>query len=55
VWERGVGETASSGTSAVAVAAVFGISPVTVRFPGGDLEVRFEGSRAYLTGPAREI
>jgi diaminopimelate epimerase len=55
VWERGVGETASSGTSAVAVAAVFGISPVTVRFPGGDLEVRFEGARAYLTGPAKQI
>jgi diaminopimelate epimerase len=52
VWERGVGETASSGTSAVAVAAVFGISPVTVRFPGGDLRVRFEERRAYLTGPA---
>jgi len=52
VWERGVGETASSGSSAVAIAAVFGISPVTVRFPGGDLAVRFEGGRAYLTGPA---
>jgi hypothetical protein len=23
-----------------------------VRFPGGDLDVRFEGGRAYLTGPA---
>jgi diaminopimelate epimerase len=52
VWERGAGETASSGSSAVAVAAAFGISPVTVRFPGGDLDVRFEGGRAYLTGPA---
>jgi diaminopimelate epimerase len=52
VWERGAGETASSGSSAVAVAAVFGISPVTVRFPGGDLTVRFEGARAFLTGPA---
>ena len=52
VWERGAGETASSGSSAVAIAAVFGISPVTVRFPGGDLSVRFEGNRAYLTGPA---
>ncbi len=51
VWERGVGETASSGSSAVAIAAAFGISPVTVRFPGGDLAVRFEGARAYLTGP----
>jgi diaminopimelate epimerase len=55
VWERGAGETASSGSSAVAVAAVFGISPVTIRFPGGDLGVRFEGSRAFLTGPARCI
>jgi diaminopimelate epimerase len=53
VWERGAGETASSGSSAVAVAAVFGISPVTVRFPGGDLTVRFDGARAFLTGPAQ--
>jgi diaminopimelate epimerase len=52
VWERGAGETASSGSSAVAIAAVFGISPVTVRFPGGELGVRFERGRAYLTGPA---
>jgi diaminopimelate epimerase len=52
VWERGVGETASSGTSAVAVAAALGMRPAVVRFPGGDLTVRFEGSRAFLTGPA---
>jgi diaminopimelate epimerase len=52
VWERGAGETASSGSSAVAVAAAFGRSPVVVRFPGGELHVRFEGTRAYLTGPA---
>jgi diaminopimelate epimerase len=52
VWERGVGETGSSGTSAVAVAAAFGMSPATVRFPGGELVVRFENGRAYLTGPA---
>ncbi len=55
VWERGVGETASSGSSAVAVAAAFGISPVTVRFPGGDLVVRFEHARAFLTGPAERV
>ena len=55
VWERGVGETASSGSSAVAVAAAFGISPVTVRFPGGDLIVRFEHARAFLTGPAKRV
>ena len=52
VWERGVGETGSSGTSAVAIAAAFRTSPATVRFPGGELFVRFEGGRAYLTGPA---
>jgi len=55
VWERGVGETGSSGTSAVAVAAAFGLEPATVRFPGGPLQVRFEGLRAFLTGPARRV
>ena len=52
VWERGAGETASSGSSAVAVAAALGLSRVTVRFPGGPLDVRLDGRRAYLTGPA---
>ena len=52
VWERGVGETSASGTSAVAVAAALGQNAATVRFPGGALEVRFEGRRAFLTGPA---
>ena len=52
VWERGAGETASSGSSAVAIAAAFGMSPATIRFPGGELVVRLEGPRAFLTGPA---
>jgi diaminopimelate epimerase len=52
VWERGAGETASSGSSAVAVAAAFGGEPVVVSFPGGDLSVRFEDGDALLTGPA---
>ena len=53
VWERGVGETAASGTSAVAVAAAtHPDGEVLVHFPGGDLRVRLEGGRAYLTGPA---
>jgi diaminopimelate epimerase len=53
VWERGVGETASSGTSAVAVAAAtHGEGEVAVRFPGGELRVRLEHGRAFLTGPA---
>jgi diaminopimelate epimerase len=55
VWERGVGETASSGTSAVAVAAALGLDPATIRFPGGELLVRFEGARAFLTGPATRV
>jgi diaminopimelate epimerase len=55
VWERGVGETASSGTSAVAVAAALRLDPATIRFPGGELVVRFEGRRAFLTGPAERV
>lgn len=52
VWERGVGETDASGTSAIAVAAAFGGGCVTVRFPGGELVVEIEGGRARLTGRA---
>jgi diaminopimelate epimerase len=56
VWERGVGETSASGTSAVAVAAAtHGEGVVVVSFPGGDLTVRLEGCRAWLTGPARRL
>jgi diaminopimelate epimerase len=56
VWERGVGETSASGTSAVAVAAAtHGDGDVVVHFPGGDLRVRLEGGRAYLTGPAERV
>ena len=56
VWERGVGETASSGTSAVAVAAVtHGEGDVVVRFPGGDLRVRLANGRAWLYGSAERV
>jgi diaminopimelate epimerase len=55
VWERGAGETASSGTSAVAVAAALGREDAVVHFPGGPLRVRFDGCRAFLTGPARPV
>jgi len=52
VWERGVGETAASGTSAVAVAAAtHGRGEVVVVFPGGELTVRLEDGRAWLIGP----
>jgi diaminopimelate epimerase len=61
VWERGAGETLSSGTSAVAVAGAavahgWCESPVTVHLAGGDLLVTLDdGMNAHLTGPAEEI
>ncbi|MEJ7567840.1 MAG: diaminopimelate epimerase [Gaiellaceae bacterium] len=61
VWERGAGETSSSGSSAVAVAAAaiangWCQSPVIVHLPGGDLGVTLdEENRATLTGPATLI
>ena len=56
VWERGVGETLSSGTSAVAVAAAtHGNGEVRVRFPGGDLLVRLSSGRATLVGTAERV
>jgi diaminopimelate epimerase len=61
VWERGAGETLSSGTSAVAVAAAavangWCDSPVTIHLAGGDLLVQLDADfHARLTGPAQEI
>jgi diaminopimelate epimerase len=56
VWERGVGETPASGSSAVAVAAAtHGEGEVLVHFPGGDLYVRLRDGHATLTGPAEPL
>ena len=61
VWERGAGETLSSGTSATAVASAavhhgWCESPVTVHLQGGDLLVELDDTfHAKLTGPAEEI
>ncbi len=60
VWERGAGETLSSGTSSVAAAAAavargWCDTPVTVHLVGGDLTVELADGRAVLTGPAEEI
>jgi diaminopimelate epimerase len=61
VWERGAGETLSSGTSSVAAAAAsiangWCDSPVHVHLPGGALLVELDvDGRARLTGPAEEI
>jgi diaminopimelate epimerase len=58
-FERGVGETRSSGTGscASAVAAIFSGragSPLRVHTPGGAQTVRWEG-HVFLAGPARII
>lgn len=61
IWERGAGETLSSGTSACAVAGAavangWCESPVTVHLAGGDLLVKLDGQMsARLTGSAQEI
>jgi diaminopimelate epimerase len=56
VWERGVGETTASGSSAVAVAAATHADrDVLVHFLGGDLRVRLKDGHAWLTGPAEPV
>ena len=59
VWERGSGETMACGTGACAsaVAAILcGHCPagedILVRLRGGDLTIRVEGSRVWMTGEA---
>ena len=56
-WERGVGETLSSGTGscAAAVAAILNHQaegPITVQTLGGELRVRWDRDGVFLTGPA---
>jgi diaminopimelate epimerase len=58
-YERGAGETMSSGTGSTGAAAAgirLGLvsSPVTVRTPAGPLELRSDGE-IYLVGPAQII
>ena len=58
-WERGAGETMSSGTGstgAAAMAAARGMveSPVRVLTPAGPIDLRFDGD-IYLTGPAQIV
>jgi diaminopimelate epimerase len=64
VWERGAGLTAACGTGACAT-VVAGVvtsrlaagEDVTVRLPGGALEIRVEPGleRVWMTGPAVEV
>ncbi|MGC2323615.1 MAG: diaminopimelate epimerase [Terriglobales bacterium] len=58
-FERGVGETSSSGTGscAAAVASIFShkaTSPVVVQAPGGTQTVRWNGT-VFLRGPAQLV
>lgn len=57
-FERGAGETRSSGTgscasAAAAIATGRVESPVNVHAPGGTQTIRMEGNNIFLRGPAR--
>lgn len=59
-FERGAGETLSSGTGstgAAAAAVLRGLakSPLQVRTPAGPLEVRWDGEDVHMTGPAEIV
>lgn len=60
-WERGVGETASSGTGSSAAAVASALNGLTgrrirVNTPGGTLDVEWSRSnQVFLTGPVRRI
>jgi diaminopimelate epimerase len=58
-WERGAGETMSSGTgstgaAAMAIARGLAKSPVCVMTPAGAIDLRFDGD-IFLTGPAEIV
>jgi diaminopimelate epimerase len=58
-WERGAGETMSSGTgstgaAAMAVARGMASNPVRVLTPAGPIDLRFE-DEIFLTGPAEIV
>ena len=60
IWERGAGYTLASGSSSCAAAAVArraGLvgDEVTVRMPGGTLEILFVGGSVHLTGPVEKV
>lgn len=59
-WERGAGETMSSGTGSTGAAAAAVLrnavqSPIEVRTPAGSLPVRWDSDDLFLTGPAEIV
>jgi len=60
VWERGVGETLACGTGACASVVAGNLlgkvdSRCVVHLLGGDLEVKYEGDRLWMTGPVEMV
>ena len=60
IWERGAGYTLASGSSSCAAAAAarrLGLvgDGVTVRMPGGALDLVFSGGSVLMTGPAEKV
>jgi alanine racemase len=60
IWERGAGYTLASGTSACAAAAVarrqnLVDNHVAVRMPGGDIDIRLDGQRVFMTGTVEPV
>ncbi len=61
IWERGAGETQASGSSSCAAASAavkLGLvtSPVTVKMPGGQLNIQVtEGFNLTMKGPVAEV
>jgi diaminopimelate epimerase len=60
IWERGVGETAASGTGAAAAAFAAHLHKgterdVVVTLPGGELRIELVGTEAWMTGPANVV
>lgn len=59
-WERGAGETMSSGTGSTGAAAASDArgltrSPVEVRTPAGALSTRWDNGEIFLAGPAEIV
>lgn len=59
-WERGAGETASSGTGSTGAAAAARFrglvsDDVCIRTVAGDIQIHFDGGQAWLNGPAQIV